>query len=256
MNFHQYVANDPIQWNYSYGRHGCSQTDPCLVNIALFGGTFDPIHTGHLRAAKSAASRFGLDQILLVPSAHPPHKLGGQLTAFAHRFAMLALACAGDQRFIPSLVEAPTPDARPQYSVDTVRTVRRSLRPADRLFFLLGVDAFLDLPHWKDYRSLLDLVDFIVVSRPGFDARKIWSALPADLTRPGPRARAGGLAQPDAVQLRRSTVHILRGIELDVASRDIREAARAGRQIAGLVPAAVEKYIVKEGLYKTAVGKR
>ena len=224
------------------------------MNIALFGGTFDPIHTGHLRAAKSAASRFGLDRILFVPSAHPPHKLGHQLTAFAHRFAMVALACTIDQRFIPSLLEAPTEDARPQYSIQTVRTVRRSLESADSLFFLVGADAFLDVPHWKEFRSLLELVDFIVVSRPGFDARKIWSVLPAELTWPSPRARAGGLAQPDVIRLRNRRLHILRGIELQVASRDIREAVRTGRRITGLVPATVEKYIAKEELYKAAGG--
>jgi nicotinate-nucleotide adenylyltransferase len=226
------------------------------VNIALFGGTFDPIHTGHLRAAKAAANRFGLDQILFVPSAHPPHKQVDRLTAFAHRFAMVALASAGDQRFVPSLVEAPTPEARPQYSVGTVRTLRRRLRPRDRLFFLIGVDAFLDLPHWKEHRALLDLVDFIVVSRPGFEARRIWSVLPPEMIRPAPRARAGGLTQPDVIQLRKSALHILRDVDMHVASRDIREEIRAGRRIAGLVPAAVEKYIAKEGLYKAAGRRR
>jgi nicotinate-nucleotide adenylyltransferase len=222
------------------------------VNIALFGGTFDPIHTGHLRAAKAAAGRFGLDRILFVPSAHPPHKQTGQLTPFAHRFAMVALACAADQRYVPSLLEAPTADERPQYSVQTLRALRRTLASGDRLFFIIGVDAFLDLPHWREPRALLDLVDFIVVSRPGSDARKIWSVLPPEMTLPSPRARAGGLTQPDTIRLHRSTLHILRGVDMHVASRDIREMVGAGRRITGLVPAAVEKYISKEGLYQAA----
>lgn len=226
------------------------------MNIALFGGTFDPIHTGHLRVAKAAAGRFGLDRILFVPSAHPPHKQAGRLTPFCHRFAMVALACAADDRYIPSLLEAPTADARPQYSVQTVRALRRRLAPRDRLFFILGVDAFLDVPHWREPRALLDLADFIVVSRPGSDAGKIWSVLPPEMTAPGPRARAGGLTQPDTIRLRRSTLHILRGIDMHVASRDLREMAAAGRRITGLVPASVEKYIAKEGLYQAAARGR
>jgi len=239
------------------------------VNIALFGGTFDPIHSGHLRAAKAAASKFGLARVLFVPSAYPPHKHANRLTPFPHRFAMVALACAGDSRFIPSLLEAPTRDARPQYSVTTVDRVKRSLGGAkDRLFFLIGVDAFLDLPQWKDHRRLLDMVDFIVVSRPGFDARKIWSVLPADRTREARgeglvRAKAGigrsrleardselaARAWPRLIRFRQTTLHILEGVHVPVASRDIREAVRARRRIAGLVPPVVEKYILKEGLY-------
>jgi nicotinate-nucleotide adenylyltransferase len=181
---------------------------------------------------------------------------------------MVALACAREPRFIPSLLEAPTRSARPQYSVTTVERVKRSLGAKDRLFFLIGVDAFLDLPQWRDHRRLLDLVDFIVVSRPGFDARKIWSVLPADRTR---EARGEGLVRakagigrsrletrdseleartwPRLIRLRQTTLHILEGMRMPIASRDIREAIRARRGIAGLVPPVVEKYILKEGLY-------
>src|SRR5579863_9225665 len=219
------------------------------MNIALFGGTFDPIHTGHLRAAKAAARRFALDRVLFVPSAHPPHKQADKLTAFAHRYAMVALACAADRRFAPSLLEAPTPDAEPQYTIQTVRRARRTLGPRDRLFFLIGVDAFLDLPHWKRASNLLDLADFIVVSRPGSDAGKIWSVLPPGMARPAPGARSQGLGSSNEIRLRKSTIRILRGVDMRVASRDIRQAAKAGRPIGGLVPAIVEEYIRKTGLY-------
>src|SRR6516164_1126972 len=148
------------------------------VKIALFGGTFDPIHAGHLRAAKVAARKFRLDRILFIPSGDPPHKHRDRLTPFSHRFAMVALACQGDRRFVPSLLEAPRPDRRLQYSIDTARAVRKSLQPTDDLYFLLGLDAFLDLPHWRDYRCLFDLMDFIVVSRPGFRSQEIMKAVP------------------------------------------------------------------------------
>ncbi|MGE5326227.1 MAG: nicotinate-nucleotide adenylyltransferase [Deltaproteobacteria bacterium] len=217
------------------------------MNIALFGGTFDPIHTGHLKAARAAARRFRLNRILFVPSGNPPHKIGNHLTPFEHRFAMVSLACAADRRFVPSLLEAPTPDGRPHYSISTIRKARRFLKRGDRLFFLIGVDAFLDLPHWKNYRGLLDLVDFIVVSRPGYPNRRIAATIPSGMVRG--RARVAGRR---AIHLRRSVVHIVRGIDAPVASSDIRDAAGAGRGLTGLVPPLVEEYIRKEGLYRSA----
>lgn len=217
------------------------------MNIALFGGTFDPIHVGHLRAAHAAAKRFRLDRILFVPSGIPPHKIGNHLTAFEHRSNMVALACSGEPRFVPSLLEAPGHDGRPQYSILTVRRVRRALKPRDKLFFLIGVDAFLDLPHWKSYRSLLDLVDFIVVSRPGYDNEEISRAVPPNLIRQSLHDRTGR-----TIRLRRSAIHILRGIDMPVAASDIRDTVRAGRRVTGLVPPLVEEYIRKEGLYLPA----
>ena len=213
------------------------------MNIALFGGTFDPIHAGHLQAARAAARRFHLDRILFIPTGGPPHKVRDHLTDFAHRFAMVTLACSEDKRFIPSLLEAPKPRGGPRYSIDTVRKAKRLLEPGDRLFFLIGLDAFLDLPMWKSFRRLLEEVDFIVVSRPGFKSEKIRRVVPQDLFSPHP-------AQRDTIPLRMSTVRILRGVHVPVASRDIRQAVRAQRRVTGLVPPLVEQYILKEGLYR------
>ena len=219
------------------------------MNIALFGGTFDPIHAGHLQAARAASRRFRLGRVLFIPTGNPPHKYRDRLTAYPQRFAMVALACADERRFIPSLLEAPAPHGGPQYSVDTVRAAKRLLRPGDRLFFLIGVDAFLDLPHWKEFRRLLDMVSFIVVSRPGFDPTSIGKTVPRDLLFKGRTS-----TEPGAFQLRHSAVHILRGVDVPVASRDIRDAIRAGRRVAGLVPPLVEQYILKEGLYRPRFG--
>ena len=215
------------------------------MNVALFGGTFDPIHAGHIRAARAAARRFRLDQVLFIPSGTPPHKYHDQLTDFPHRFAMVALACAADRRFVPSLLEAPASGRRPQYSIDTARAVKRRLAPRDKLYFLIGADAFLDLPHWKDYRRLLDLVNFIVVSRPGFSNRKIGKIVPRDLH---PAIGAGTAL--GTTQLRHTALHVLDGVHVPVASRDIREAVQSGRRVTGLVPPLVEEYILKEGLYR------
>jgi nicotinate-nucleotide adenylyltransferase len=215
------------------------------VNIALFGGTFDPIHAGHLRAAKVAVRKFRLDRILFVPSGNPPHKRRDRLTPFAHRFAMVALACQGDVRFVPSLLEAPRAGRRPHYSIETARRVSQSLEPADDLYFLLGLDAFLDLPHWKDYRRLFDLMDFIVVMRPGFGSAEILKVVPRRRARGGIR-RSGGTGTR---KTQKGAVHVLRGVHMPVASRDIREAVATRHQVTGLVPPLVEEYIRKEGLY-------
>ena len=214
------------------------------MNIALFGGTFDPIHAGHVQAARAAVRKFRLDRVLFIPTGNPPHKHHDRLTPFPQRYGMVVLACAGDRRLIPSRLEAPTPGGKPCYSIDTVRKVRRSLHRSDRLFFLIGVDAFLELPCWKEYRRLLDLVDFIVVSRPGFDANEIRKVVPEAMTR------AVGAGRPDVIRLRRSTLHILRGVHMPVASHHIRKAIGSGRSVTGLVPPLVDEYILKEGLYR------
>jgi nicotinate-nucleotide adenylyltransferase len=216
------------------------------VNIALFGGTFDPIHAGHLRAAKVAARKFRLDRILFVPSGNPPHKRRDRLTPFVHRFAMVALACQGDLRFVPSLLEAPRPGGRPYYSIETARAVSESLAPSDGLYFLLGLDAFLDLPHWKNYRRLFDLMDFIVVTRPGFGSADILQVAPR---RPDRGGIGGSCGAARARMTHKGAVHVLQDVHMPIASRDIREAMATRRPVTGLVPPLVEEYICKEGLY-------
>lgn len=217
------------------------------MKIAIFGGTFDPIHSGHMQAAKAAARHLHLNRALFVPTGCPPHKTANGLTAYHHRYAMVALACAEDSRFVPSTLESPELHPGPHYSVDTVRRAKRMLKPGDCLYFLIGLDALLDLPHWKQFRRLLDLTDFIVVSRPGFEIREVEKALPPDvLDRRLPRKNSR------QIHLRHSTLHVLPDVEVPVASTSLRQALQQGRDIRGLVPPLVEQYILKEGLYQTA----
>lgn len=216
------------------------------MNIALFGGTFDPIHNGHLRAARRAAQKFHLDRVLFVPSGGPPHKPQNRLTPLAHRFAMVALACAGEPRFVPSLLEAA--EGRLQYSVDTLARLRKSLRPADRLFFLTGLDAFLDVPQWKNPGRLLRLADFIVVSRPGFRLEEILRVVRPHLAAKNGDAWNGARR---TIQLKQSSVHLLTGVSVPAASHEIRAALAQRRAPAGLLPPLVEEYIMKERLYQT-----
>lgn len=215
------------------------------MRVALFGGTFDPIHSGHVRAAKAAARKFRLDRILLVPCGHPPHKVENSLTPFAHRYAMTALAATEDSKFVPSLLEAPKAARKPNYSIDTVLTAKRLLKKSDELFFLIGVDAFREINQWKDFRRLLGSVDFIVLSRPGYSTTQIAETLSPDLFKSqSPRAR------PKMLRLKRTILYALEGLDEAIASRHIRQAIRAGRPVSGLVPRLVEEYILKEGLYR------
>ena len=163
--------------------------------IALFGGTFDPIHEGHLAVARAAERRFHFDEVHFIPAAHPPHKPASELLPFAHRFAMVALACAGQARFVPSLAEANSngPAAGASYSVDTVRRFQREIcRPGDQLYFLLGADSFLEIGTWKEYETLLGLCDFVVASRPGFSGNALRQVIPQRLM-----AERSGDSPPD-----------------------------------------------------------
>ena len=172
------------------------------MNVALFGGTFDPIHRGHLAVAKAAQREYGIKQVLFVPSGAPPHKSGQTLTPFIHRYAMVAMATAGEEGLVASLLESPEAlGDNPAYSIDTVRRVRAGLKRNDRLFFIIGIDAFLDLAKWREPVALLRETEFIVASRPGYSLGDIGDALPAGLAS----ARAGETCPEKASGKRRSS---------------------------------------------------
>jgi nicotinate-nucleotide adenylyltransferase len=229
------------------------------MKIALFGGTFDPVHRGHLAVARAAAEKFGLSLIYFAPADIPPHKQKRKLTDFQHRFAMLALATAEDKRFIPSLLDAHT--GRPNYSVETVRRLKSSLKKADKLYFLIGMDAFKDIATWRQPEKLLRECAFIVAGRPGYSLRDVGRALPASLRAEGEipcvleEHRANG-----TVCLPGATIHLLQEVHAHVSSTQIRAAARESvKQLSRLVPQPVAEYIKKEHLYvvdspKTASG--
>ena len=223
------------------------------MKIALFGGTFDPVHRGHLVAARAAADKFSLDLVYFAPADIPPHKQKRKLTDFRHRFAMVALATAGDKRFVPSLIDAPT--GRPNYSVDTVRRLKAALRKSDKLYFLIGIDAFFDIAAWRDPVELLNECEFIVASRPGYSLGDAAKALPAPLRPAGKllntfRGRASG-----TITVRGATIHLLGGVASPVSSTAIRAATgRSAAQLSRVVPAAVADYIRKEHLYTGSQG--
>lgn len=222
------------------------------MNIGLFGGTFDPIHRGHLKVARAAAERFGLREVWFVPADIPPHKQRSPITSYFHRYSMIALAVADEPDFLPSLLEAPEPEAhmerRPSYTINTIRQVKTELRRGDRLFFLIGIDAFCDIDKWHKADELLRECDFVIAARPGYSLDEVVRWLPKEL-RPT-RNKLRELGQDDALRLRGVRLHLLRETHEDVSATQIRAAIRNGKALTEFVPEAVAEYIRKEGLYR------
>jgi nicotinate-nucleotide adenylyltransferase len=232
------------------------------MNIGLFGGTFDPIHRGHMALARTALERHKLNRIYLVPSGIPPHKQQQPLSPFFHRYAMVALATAQDRRLVPSLLEAPEESAsagkkdraKPNYTIDTVRRLKESCKSSDTLFVLAGIDAFADIAKWHQAEALFREAEFIVASRPGYSLADVANALPESLrprpevTRPFQKQAASG----DLV-LKGVTIHLLDEVHHPVSATAIRAAAASGKPLARFVDEAVGDYIKKVGLYKTSL---
>lgn len=221
--------------------------------IALFGGTFDPIHSGHIAVARAAERRFHLDCVFFIPSGRPPHKSASELCAYEHRFAMVALACSQHPRFVPSLAEASVNGASPAifYSIDTVRWFRRQFNQAgDHIYFIVGADSFLHLRTWKDYAELLQCCDFVVANRPGFHIRRLREIIPPELLAPGTGKQP---RDSRVIQLRDTTVYLLETVASHVSATDVRQRVEQGRSVHGLVPPRVEEYITKQELYRQAL---
>jgi len=219
------------------------------MKVALFGGTFDPVHLGHLAVARAAAERFDLGRIYFVPAEVPPHKQEKKVTDFQHRFAMLALATADEPRFVPSLLEAQS--SEPNYSIQTVRRLKNELRKTDKLYFLIGIDAFKEISIWRHPVELLAQCDFIVASRPGHSVVDVGEALPEALRPSAAILRALRQGHGDnAITLPSTTIHLLTDVSKRVSSTQIRAAAnKSVKQLSRFVPRAVAEYIKKERLY-------
>jgi len=228
------------------------------MNIGLFGGSFDPIHRGHIALAQAAMRRYSLRQVLFMPASIPPHKQKQPLTPFVHRYAMVVLATQGEKQFVPSLLEAPEELQQEgaknaaNYSIDTVWRIKARLRKSDRLFFLIGIDAFRDIAKWHEPRALLGECEFVVASRPGYSLRDVAEALPEDLRPPAALTRPfrkqpaeGDLVLPGV------TLHLLEGVHQNISATTIRAAAAQGKPLGRWLDARVAEYIKKTGLYRT-----
>ena len=208
-----------------------------LMNIGLFGGTFDPIHKGHLALARAALEQYKLHRILFVPANIPPHKQKQPLSPFLHRFAMLALATAEEKAFVPSLLEAPAEvaavgrkaEAKPNYTIDTVRKLKESLKASDTLFLLIGMDAFAEIAQWHQAEALFRECEFVVASRPGYSLADVANALPEKLrprpevTKPFHKQAATG----DLV-LKGATIHLMADLHQAASATAIRRGRWGG----------------------------
>jgi len=186
------------------------------MRIGYFGGSFDPPHRGHLAVAAAAAAAFALDQVLFVPASHQPLKPERPTAPYADRLALVELLCAEappSAHFTASALEAPLPGDPPHYTVDTLQHLRSTLAPADRLFVLVGADAFLQLPQWRSPARLLELADWIIVSRPrlhrsSLDPARLEALMDTLALTPAQRARIhllSNLADPtSATALRKA----------------------------------------------------
>jgi nicotinate-nucleotide adenylyltransferase len=221
--------------------------------IALFGGTFDPIHSGHIAVARAAERRFRLDCVFFIPSSRPPHKSAAELCAYEHRFAMVALACSEHPRFVPSLAEASVNGASPDvfYSIDTVRRFREQFNRADdHTYFIVGADSFLHLKTWKNYVELLQCCDFVVANRPGFQIRRLREVIPPELLAP---SAAEESRDSRVIRLKETSVYVLETVASQVSATDVRQRVERGQSVHGLVPPRVEEYITKQELYRRAL---
>jgi nicotinate-nucleotide adenylyltransferase len=188
--------------------------------VGLFGGTFDPIHSAHLIVAMEAVEQAGLDEVLFVPAANPPHKTGATGADYEHRYRMVELACATAPEFTPSRLEE---GAGKSYSVLTIAKLREQLSDGDEIHFLIGADAFAEIRTWYRWEDVVRTVVFVVVTRPGHEYE----------VPPGTR------------------VHRLETLALPVSSSEIRRKLAAGEPAREL-PAAVGSYIEQHGLYRGA----
>jgi nicotinate-nucleotide adenylyltransferase len=218
------------------------------------GGTFDPIHLGHLRAAEEISLAFRLDRIIFVPAARPPHKEVGGVASALHRYEMVSLATV----FTPSFTVSPIELRRPgkSYTIETVREFLRIYGPSARLYFILGVDAFLQMGTWKEASELLRLARVIVTARPGWRLNEVEQAITPAMRRsladPTFKYLRVGEVNADAVEreFRPGMVLLVEVVSLDISSSEIRRLVEEGRSIRFLVPDTVAAYMVKNRLYK------
>lgn len=213
-----------------------------LRRVAIYGGTFDPVHNGHLAVARNVLKLFELDELMFVPACVPPHKRNANITSAFHRFAMLAMATELDQRLLVSTLELDSPD-RP-YAVDTVARMQNE---SERLFFLIGADSWAEITTWHEWQRLLQLCDLIVVTRPGYEvAASQIGATVIDLRGFDGKAVTEKVNDPGDPR-----VFITDAAMIDVSATAIRAAAKSHDLVAlkTMLPAAVADYIEKYKLY-------
>jgi len=201
------------------------------MKVGILGGTFNPIHVGHLKIAEVALKKMKLNHVLFVPSSQPPHRLAQDLAPAQDRFEMVKQAVAGFPRFLPSLIEIER--GGKSYTIETLRQLRKIYRKGTRFFFIVGSDALLELHAWRHMRLLSGLCEWVVLTRKGFPMKGL---------------SAKKLSVPAAV-FRRLTRHCIPIRPVLVSATEVRQRVREGRSLSGKVPKEVAKYIKEKRLY-------
>jgi nicotinate-nucleotide adenylyltransferase len=222
------------------------------MRIALFGGSFDPPHNGHIGIAKAAATRLELDRILMAPVGRQPLKLGHAQSSYEDRLAMVRLAAAGIPPLEPNTIDAPLPDGRFNYTYDTLVRMRGELQTGDELFCLVGADSLKTLHHWHRAAEALMLAQWIVAARPGFPLDTISSLLPAGVTAADPELADAAQKIPITKDGKdTSTIWLLPGPHYEISATQLREAL--ARHAAGIsqsiLDSKVADYARRHGLY-------
>ena len=220
------------------------------MRIGILGGTFDPIHLGHLRCAEEICQELNLENVYLIPSASPPHKTKMPVISFKHRLAMTRLAAD-----ISPYIEAVDLEGRRaghSYSIETLREFHRIFRPDPDLFFIMGMDAFLEIKTWREYKYLFDYAHFVIITRAGFQSHDLMSVL-SELDVGIKRKEDGSdlFVAPSG-----KTVMLIRTAVMDISSTRIRGMVKENRSICFLVPESVRIYIEKKGLYRNDATNR
>lgn len=213
------------------------------MRVGIFGGTFNPVHWGHLRSAEEIREMFGLEQVIFIPTNISPHKKSAELVSADHRLKMLDLAVENNSYFFTSDVELRRPGK--SYSIETIGYFKQSFEKELTLFFIMGMDAFLEINSWRSCNELFSLCNFIVMTRPGYETKELGQVIPAQI-------RKDFVYHPDEkrfVHRSQFSIYVKDITPLDISSNDIRTFVRNGRSIKYLLPEVVENYVNDHGFY-------
>ncbi len=212
------------------------------MKLGILGGTFDPIHLGHLRSAEEIGQELALERVYLIPSALPPHKTINPVTAFHHRLAMARLGTGHSSLLETMDLEGKRPGF--SYSIETLKELHQRFGTSTELFFILGIDAFLEIKTWRDYEGLFDYAHFVVLFRPGCRKHPL-DDLFSDL---GIKASKTG-ENHHFVAPSGNAIILITPTRMEISSTNIRNMVKEGKSIHFLVPEAVRDYIIEKGLY-------
>lgn len=228
------------------------------MQIGLMGGTFNPIHNGHLVAASEILKRFKLDSVIFIPSARPPHKKPEKILDPLHRLCMVVIAALYNPKFMVSSIELMRKGR--SYSIKTVEEFKKRFPKKTNFYFIIGIDAFLEIHTWKDTDLLFKNCHFIVHSRPGYEDRDILNALTKNITNKYKDLSFKVLEKKRnyiriVVNKSRFSIFVTKIPALNISATDIRKRISNGRSVSDLVPEGVEAYIKKNRLYRRNNGE-